>query len=111
MKTIHINLSNPNCNHQYQYIATERIPTDNWNYGMREYKEEVIVYCPICHTHSRMSVKEWEDYHGLAVSINRFMKDKEVPICTFDKDKVATFTTENCILNLGGRLNECNNNI
>ena len=75
------------CNHKYQYIATERIPTDDWNYGERENKEEIIVYCPLCHTHNRMSKEEWTTY-------NKPLKNKGNLIHTFNKDKTCTFTCE-----------------
>lgn len=81
-----------NCNHKYEYIATERTPTDQWEYGYRIYKEEVIVYCPLCHTHKRMSKDEWKTYHGFAATINR--KYSDTPICSFSKNKLATFIAE-----------------
>ena len=95
---MNLELKSTNCNHKYEYIATERTPTDQYNYGMREYKEEVIVYCPLCHTHTRMTIEEWEQYHGLAASINRFTKGKEIPICTFTNKEIK-LTFDNAIFN------------
>ena len=86
------------CKHSYKYISTERIPTDQWNYGERIYKEEIIAYCPLCHTHTRMSRDEWNVYNGLAATLNR--RYRETPVCKFDKDKTATFTANNSIINL-----------
>ena len=57
------------CNHIYQYIAIERVPTEQWHYGEIIYKEKVkvITYCPLCNKHIILSKDEWEkykDYHN-----------------------------------------------
>ena len=86
------------CNHKYEYIATERVPTDEWSYGYRVYKEEVIVYCPLCHTHHRMNKEEWDNYN----KIHKLIEDEEKGnlVHCFNKDKKCEFTCENSLFNL-----------
>lgn len=93
------------CNHIYQYIATERIPTDQWYYGERIYVNEVITYCPLCHNHIRLSEEEWERYKEYC---NKYPEESE-RLTRFDIDKVVSFTCENVLFNLNVIKNSCLN--
>ena len=96
------------CNHIYQYIATERVPTEQWHYGERIYKEKVITYCPLCNKHIRLSKDEWKkykDYH------NRYPEERERErerlIYHYNRDKKCTFTCKNALFNLDMIENPC----
>ena len=86
------------CKHKYKYIATESVPTDQWRYGERIYKEEIIAYCPLCHTHKRMSRDEWDSYHSLNATLNRRYSD--TPVCSFKKEKTAAFEVNDVFINI-----------
>lgn len=89
------------CNHIYKYIATERVQTDQWHYGEIIYKEEVITYCPLCHRHIRLSKDEWQKYKDNLNKHYEFYKEEENRLLIkINKDRKASFTCENVLINL-----------
>lgn len=94
------------CNHIYKYIATEQVLTDQWHYGERVYKKEIIVYCPLCLRHFRLSEKEWEEYKK---NNNKYLEklEKRETLTKFNKNKIMSFTCENALFNLESIIEAC----
>ena len=84
------------CNHIYQYIATERIATNQWHYGERIYINEVITYCPLCYRHIRLSEEEWKRYKEYC---NKYPNENK-RLIRFNKEKSVSLFCENALLNL-----------
>ena len=96
------------CPHIYEYIATEKVPTDQWHYAERIYKEEVITYCPLCHKHIRLSKDEWQKYKDDRNKYSEFYKEEENRLLIkLNKDKKCTFTCENSLFNLPIIIDPC----